>query len=113
MQKHSWFKMPLFSLAFISVSLFTTQSFAKQYYKWVDANGSTHYTTTPPPKNVKKQGKVETYGAARNTYVAPTSNNTSTPPNNDTNQQSNQQQNLPVASAPVVQNVQSPEEAPR
>ncbi|MNY94478.1 hypothetical protein D3C78_109080 [compost metagenome] len=40
----------------------STQSFAKTYYKWVDSQGSTHYTTTPPPKTAKKKGKVDTYG---------------------------------------------------
>ena len=40
----------------------STQSFAKTYYKWVDNQGSTHYTTTPPPKTAKKKGKVDTYG---------------------------------------------------
>lgn len=40
-------------------------SFAQQdYYKWVDSNGSTHYSTTPPPKakGVKTRGKIKTYG---------------------------------------------------
>jgi hypothetical protein len=40
----------------------STQSFAKTYYKWVDNQGSTHYTTAPPPKTAKKKGKVDTYG---------------------------------------------------
>lgn len=44
------------------LSLGSTTSFAKAYYKWVDAKGSTHYTTTPPPKSAKKKGKVDTYG---------------------------------------------------
>ena len=44
-------------------SFSSTTAIAKTYYKWVDSNGSTHYTTTPPPKNAKKQGKVETYGS--------------------------------------------------
>ena len=35
---------------------------AKEYYKWVDQQGSTHYTTTPPPAGAKKRGKVDTYG---------------------------------------------------
>lgn len=35
--------------------------YAKEFYKWVDANGSTHYTDTPPPKSTK-QTKVNTYG---------------------------------------------------
>ena len=33
----------------------------KNFYKWVDKNGSTHYTTTPPPSTAKRLGKVETY----------------------------------------------------
>lgn len=37
---------------------------AKDYYKWVDANGSTHYTATPPPKSAQKKGKIQTYGWA-------------------------------------------------
>ncbi|WP_338559772.1 DUF4124 domain-containing protein [Acinetobacter sp. KS-LM10] len=46
-----------------STAIFTAnQTFAKEYYKWVDSNGSTHYTATPPPKAAKKKGKVETYG---------------------------------------------------
>ena len=37
-------------------------SFAKEYYKWVDSKGTTHYTTTPPPKSSKSRGKIDTYG---------------------------------------------------
>ena len=45
------------------VLIFTAQSsFAQNFYKWVDAKGSTHYTATPPPKSASKKGKVETYG---------------------------------------------------
>ncbi len=47
----------------LSISLFFIQpSMAQDYYKWVDASGSTHYTKNPPPKNAKNKGKVETYG---------------------------------------------------
>ena len=46
------------ALAFFSIA----NSSAKEYYKWVDSKGSTHYTSTPPPKNAKKKGKVDTYG---------------------------------------------------
>lgn len=46
----------------ILLSSICTQVAAQQYYKWVDAKGSTHYTTTPPPKNAKNQSKVGTYG---------------------------------------------------
>ena len=59
-------KTPMIRLSCLSASLIlifaTSAVSAKQYYKWVDANGSTHYTTTPPPKTAKKKGKVDTYG---------------------------------------------------
>ncbi|TCB78891.1 DUF4124 domain-containing protein [Acinetobacter sp. ANC 4173] len=45
---------------------------AKDYYKWVDANGSTHYTTTPPPKSAQKKGKIQTYGWANSSSSQPT-----------------------------------------
>ncbi|OTG67706.1 hypothetical protein B9T28_01875 [Acinetobacter silvestris] len=44
-------------------TLSSSQSFAKQYYKWTDSKGSTHYTNTPPPKNAKSKSKIDTYGA--------------------------------------------------
>ncbi|HRB57183.1 MAG TPA: DUF4124 domain-containing protein [Acinetobacter johnsonii] len=46
----------------MGLAMGSTQSFAKTYYKWVDSQDSTHYTTTPPPKTAKKKGKVDTYG---------------------------------------------------
>ena len=48
-------------LSCASISLVQTAN-AQNFYKWVDAKGSTHYTTTPPPKNAKKKGQVATYG---------------------------------------------------
>lgn len=53
-----------FMTASLMLSLSSTTSFAKEYYKWVDAKGSTHYSTTPPPKSAKKKGKVDTYGSS-------------------------------------------------
>lgn len=43
-------------------SSMSPQSFAKEFYKWVDSNGSTHYSANPPPKNARHKTKVETYG---------------------------------------------------
>ena len=60
----------------------STSGFAKQYYKWVDGNGTTHYTTTPPPKNAKNKGKIDTYGVTRNTSTTPTPENDTRPNNN-------------------------------
>lgn len=47
----------------IAVScLFLSQNVnAQNFYKWVDKNGSTHYTVTPPPANAKRVANVETY----------------------------------------------------
>ena len=68
------------SLIGLSFLGFTTTSFAQQdYYKWVDSHGSTHYTTTPPPKvkGVKTRGKIKTYGWSNPTPVTQ-SNETAT-----------------------------------
>ena len=54
--------------------LCTTQTQAQQYYKWVDAKGSTHYTTTPPPKGAKRLDKIATYGSS--VYSAPETQHT-------------------------------------
>ena len=54
-------KTPLLAACMI-LSLSSSSGFAKQYYKWVDSKGSTHYTSTPPPKTAQKKGKINTYG---------------------------------------------------
>ena len=86
------------------------------YYKWVDAHGSTHYTTTPPPKakGVKTRGKVQTHGWATTPATTNTNNNNTSQKNtsqsatnhaSSTQNQSapvNNQENLP-ASAPKAQ----------
>lgn len=67
-------------LFFVGISLFglNATSFAKDYYKWVDAQGSTHYTTTPPPKakGIQNRGKIQTYGANRSVPRAATPDGT-------------------------------------
>ena len=66
----------------LSFSLSSTSSFAKEYYKWVDAKGSTHYTATPPPKSAQKKGKINTYGS-HHTSTTTASNNQAHPAAND------------------------------
>lgn len=104
---------------------------AQQYYKWVDRKGTTHYTTTPPPKTAKKKGKVETYGwhnsAPLNTNQPNTQDsqavalpqNMQTPQVNSVpssnSQQSNSQQNgqtqaIPVLPAAAPQTLATPSE---
>ena len=65
MSKYIVYRSKVFFLAqsalMASLMLFATQNHAEQYHKWVDSKGSTHYTTTPPPKGSKKQGQVKTY----------------------------------------------------
>ena len=53
--------LPVLILTCSAITL-TQQVSAQNFYKWVDAKGSTHYTTTPPPKSAKKKGQVDTYG---------------------------------------------------
>lgn len=78
----SYRTLQLFTAAMISIAAFSSsQSFAKQYYKWVDSKGSTHYTATPPPKNAKSKSKIDTYGTHQST-VATTAQ---TAPANDSN----------------------------
>ena len=82
----------------VSLSLLCSgQSFAKEYYKWVDSKGSTHYTATPPPKNAKSKGKIDTYG-----YYSPSTqqNNSSTAQQNNNAQTSS---NTSPAPAPQGQ----------
>ena len=109
-------KTAIFSSVFLAIALLSsTQSFAKQYYKWVDSKGSTHYTATPPPKSAKQKGKVETYGSRHsisenNAAVTPNQQPTNvvTPPPHQGDQQQRQanealqkgqQQNQNVAEA--------------
>lgn len=77
------FTKMLLGLACMGLTMVTTQSFAKTYYKWVDSQGSTHYTTTPPPKTAKKRGKIDTYGWTNSpqpaTTEAPPSSNVPNP----------------------------------
>lgn len=53
-------KTPLITLTFL-VCIFPKINYAQDFYKWVDATGSTHYTVNPPPNHVKKLGSVSTY----------------------------------------------------
>lgn len=87
-------------LSYLSASLMlilgTSAVSAKQYYKWVDANGSTHYTTTPPPKTAKKKGKVDTYGWKNSApTVATPANPAVNPTPTATNQQATPTTNHP------------------
>ncbi|HHW52742.1 DUF4124 domain-containing protein [Acinetobacter towneri] len=89
-------------LSYLSASLMlilgTSSVSAKQYYKWVDAKGSTHYTTTPPPKTAKKQGKVDTYGWRNSAPNIPnqTTNATTAPANGTTPANANNTAPTPV-----------------
>jgi hypothetical protein len=85
-----------FMAACFTFSLSSTTGFAKEYYKWVDAKGSTHYTTTPPPKSAQKKGKVDTYGANNHTQ---SSKNTSTAEAEHASKEAQNHANVAVAAA--------------
>ena len=82
----------LFTLGAMSSSI--TQ--AKQFYKWVDSKGSTHYTNTPPPGNARSKSKVSTYGYRGGS--APVAPQTAQPANVPQNNQAV----APVANQPAV-----------
>ncbi|WP_287911916.1 DUF4124 domain-containing protein [Acinetobacter sp.] len=118
MKQHQRFTYTVFvSTIFTLLSLTAATGHAKQYYKWVDSNGSTHYTTTPPPKNARNKSKVDTYGY-RGTS-SPTSQPTAPPataPNNQPNTQQNApQHSQPANAAPVINppNTQPPAMIPQ
>jgi hypothetical protein len=78
--------------------LTSTHASAQQFYKWVDSKGSTHYTTTPPPKTAKKLATVDTYGERQNSQVktapvAKTENNNSPTQNSNPPDQQQQEAN--------------------
>lgn len=41
--------------------LFIQPVVAQDFYKWIDKNGTTHYTKNPPPKGAKSVDSVNTY----------------------------------------------------
>lgn len=59
----SYLKTILYTAVTTVVLIYSNQSQAQQYYKWMDKSGSTHYTMTPPPKGAKHLNKVSTYGS--------------------------------------------------
>ena len=58
----------------ISLGICSSSASAIQYYKWVDAKGTTHYTKTPPPKTAKKATTVDTYGWKNSAPTPPRTN---------------------------------------
>ncbi|MEB3863597.1 DUF4124 domain-containing protein [Acinetobacter sp. IK31] len=59
----SYLKTSLYIAVITAILVCSSQIQAQQYYKWMDKSGSTHYTTTPPPKSAKHLNKVSTYGS--------------------------------------------------
>lgn len=78
----SYLKSILYTLATTALLLCSSHNQAQQYYKWMDAKGSTHYTTTPPPKGAKRLDKVSTYGSSHSVKQNPSQqDNATTNPN--------------------------------
>ena len=49
------------SVITLILSIYPATTYPQDFYKWVDASGSTHYSATPPPSSAKKLGSVSTY----------------------------------------------------
>lgn len=95
-------KTSLLAIGSVALLGLTSASYAQHFYKWVDKNGSTHYTLTPPPKNAKKQGRIFTINdtPSGSQYRPPSAvpENASTTDNTPT--QNNP--NIPSADQPVA-----------
>lgn len=106
MKQHQRFTHTVFvTTIFALLSVTAATSHAKQYYKWIDSNGSTHYTTTPPPKNARNKTKVDTYGyrGTPSTTNQPTAQPTA-PQNNPANTQQNAPHNGQPSNTPTMIN---------
>ena len=68
-------KMAVNTLIISSIVMASGHALADNFYKWVDSQGTTHYTKTPPPKTAKKRSTVETYG-----FTPPSDGTTATEP---------------------------------
>ncbi len=102
----------LASAVFAFLAMGSSTVMAKQYYKWVDSKGSTHYTTTPPPKTARSTAKkIDTYGyQGSSTPVSQPAPQQNTPTPNQPPQQ-NQPQNNNNVSPQQQQNEQQHKEA--
>lgn len=80
----------------------STVGHAQNFYKWVDTKGSTHYTATPPPKNAKKLGSVNTINdtPSGSSYIPNSSTQQATEQNNPQSEQNNSV--APQSNAPVT-----------
>lgn len=87
----------------LCLSLYSSNALATQYYKWVDAKGSTHYSKNPPPKTAKKATTVHTYGWKNS---APTP---SRPTENETQPENTPQEPSPPTQVPAAQDQQQRE----
>ncbi len=83
-------------------------SFAKEYYKWVDSKGTTHYTTTPPPKSSKSRGKIDTYGYRTSIPATSTAQqNSSNTSSNNNSSTANPAQAPTTSNTPQTQSMDS------
>lgn len=64
--------------------LMAVNASADNYYKWIDEEGITHYSETPPKNTKSTQGKTQTGHSAPSTY---TPSETQTDPHSNTSDQ--------------------------
>ena len=53
----------------LTMAMQSSYIFAQDFYKWVDKNGTTNYTKTPPPKGARSVGSVNTYVSKQDPVV--------------------------------------------
>ena len=82
---------------------FSYTAHAQKFHKWLDANGSTHYTTTPPPSNAKRLGNVVTYNDRSSHISSPLSEEASAESSGSNNQNQNSKERSLADSAERIQ----------
>lgn len=99
-------KSCLLAISSVAVLGIASHSHAQHFYKWVDKNGSTHYTLTPPPKNAKKQGRIFTINdTPSGSQYRPPAPETNTPTQNSTTPTTTPQPNGTPVAEPVAEPV--------
>ncbi|GMR08433.1 MAG: hypothetical protein BMS9Abin26_1438 [Gammaproteobacteria bacterium] len=58
----------LLILIFSALIFLSQPLHAGKFYKWVDSEGNTHYTSTPPPETAVSEEKIKTSGGSNVTY---------------------------------------------
>ncbi|MCH7332627.1 DUF4124 domain-containing protein [Acinetobacter modestus] len=75
-------RLLFFNLLFFIIPL----NHAQDFYKWIDKNGTTHYTLNQPPTSANKVNKITTYGEKINSKDIPKKSEKNNSPSQNTDE---------------------------